>query len=80
MKGKAGVEKYSDTGVNNTQFTPTLKHVLMLFIKLNSFKDYFLAQEDFRLKLYSKQILKIAIQVGFSPEDFYACCLQELTT
>ena len=44
------------------------------------FKNYFQAQEDFRLKICSKQFLKIAIQVGFSPEDFYACHLQELAT
>ena len=28
--------------------------------------------------MYSKQILKIITQVGFSPEDFYACYLHEL--
>ena len=38
---------------------------------LNRFKNYFPAQQDFRLKIYSKQFLiEIAIQVGFSPEDF----------
>ena len=30
--------------------------------------------------MYSKQILKILIQVGFSPKDFYARYLQELAT
>ena len=49
----------------------------MLF---NTFKNNFLAQQDFRLKIYSKQFMNIAIQTGFSPEDFYACWLQELTT
>ena len=41
---------------------------------------YFPAQQNLRLKIYSKQYLKIAIHVGFSPEYFYACYLQELTT
>ena len=43
-------------------------------------KNYFQAQEDVRLKIYNKHFLKIVIQVGFSPEDFYACYLQELAT
>ena len=34
------------------------------------FKNYFIAQQGFRLKIYSKQFLKIATQVGFSPEEF----------
>ena len=49
-------------------------------VQLNRFKDYFPTQQDFRLTIYSKQFLKITIQAGFSPEDFYACWLQEITT
>ena len=35
---------------------------------------YFPTEQDFRLKISSKELLKIAIvtQSGFSPEDFYA--------
>ena len=63
---------FLSTSKTNNPFTPTLKHVLMFF-KLIRFKNYFPAQQNFRLKLYSKQYLKIAIDVGLSPEDFYAC-------
>ena len=51
----------------------------MLF-NYTGLKTIFQAQEDFRLKIYSKQFLKIAIPVGVSPDDFYACYLQELAT
>ena len=40
---------------------------------LNRFKKYFSAQQDFRLKIYRKQFLKVAVQVWFNTEDFYAC-------
>ena len=40
-------------------------------------KNYFPAQQDLRLKIYSKHFLKmdITIQVGFSPVDSYDCLL-----